>query len=142
MPSHRSAESPTAVDAALAALRHRDLSEAELDGRLAAKGYGEEDREQALETLRRTALLDDRRFADARAASLAARGSGDALIRHDLRRAGVGAEDIEDALAGLPPEPERAREIVERRGPGAKTSRYLRSKGFSDDAVAAADGFF
>ena len=78
-----------AVEAGLRALHHRDLSAADLDRRLAAKGFDEAEREAALETLARTGLLDDRRFAEARAAALAARGAGDALVRHELVRAGV-----------------------------------------------------
>jgi regulatory protein len=121
----------------LTALRHRDRSEAELERRLASKGFVDEEREHALETLRRTGLVDDRRFAESRAAALAARGAGDALIRHDLGAAGVGADEVEEALAGIAPEQERARAVVERRGPGPKTRRYLGAKGFSEETVSA-----
>jgi regulatory protein len=128
-------EPPTAVDTALRALRHRDLSARELEQRLRAKGFDESERAQALETLERTGLLDDARFAEARARSLAARGSGDAAIRHALGGAGVPAELVEDALHAIEPEAERARAIVARRGAGPKTARYLRGKGFSDDVA-------
>jgi regulatory protein len=127
--------SRTALDRALEALRHRDRSEAELARRLAEQGFDEDERRDALATLRRTGLLDDRRYAESRAASLAGRGAGDALIRHDLDTAGISGEDAESALACLTPEPERARGIVERRGPGAKTGRYLSAKGFAEDTV-------
>ena len=40
--------------------------------------------------------------------------------------------------AGLEPEPERVTRIVERRGPGDKTARYLASRGFGADALEAA----
>jgi regulatory protein len=130
-------ERASAVDTALRALRHRDLSSRELDERLRAKGFDEPAREEALETLARTGLVDDARFAESRARSLAARGAGDSSIRHALRGAGVEAAAIEDALATLDPEEERARAIVERRGSGAKTARYLRGKGFSEDVVSA-----
>lgn len=130
-------ETRTAVDAALRALRHRDLSKREVEERLRAKGFDEGAREDALETLARTGLVDDVRFAEARARSLARRGAGDAAIRYALRTAGVEDAAVEDALASLEPEEERARAIADRRGPGFKTARYLRGKGFSDEAVAA-----
>jgi regulatory protein len=130
-------EAPTAVDTALRALRHRDLSVREIEERLRAKGFDESERDEALATLERTGLVDDTRFAEARARSLAARGAGDKAIRHALRLAGVAAEQLEDALQALAPEAERAAAIVARRGIGPKTARYLRGKGFSDEVVAA-----
>ncbi len=127
----------TAVDAARGALRHRDWSAAELDCRLASRGFSDDDRGEALETLRRTGLLDDRRYAEGRAETLAGRGAGDALIRHDLDRAGIDRDLVDEALALLQPEADRARRIVERRGGGPKTARFLGGKGFSDETVAA-----
>jgi regulatory protein len=130
-------DSSAAVESALRALRHRDLSARELDERLRAKGVSDAERETALETLERTGLLDDARFAESRARSLAARGAGDRAIRHALRAAGVATELIEDAVAGVEPERERAAAIVARRGEGPKTGRYLRGKGFSEDVIAS-----
>jgi regulatory protein len=130
------AEPRSALGAALGALRHRDLSEHELAKRLAARGFTEDDRREAMATLRRTGLVDDRRFAELRAASLAARGAGDALVRDALERAGVDAELAEAIIAELEPEAGRARRIVERRGRSPKTARYLASKGFTMDAIS------
>lgn len=126
-----------AVESALRALRHRDRSAAQLDDRLAARGVSEDDRVEALATLARTGLVDDRRFAETRAERLAHRGAGNAFIRHDLLRAGVDAELVEHAMSALGSERERAEHIVARRGPGAKTARYLAGKGFSDDVIHA-----
>jgi regulatory protein len=128
-------ERPDAVEQALRALRHRDRSAAELDVRLAQRGVNKSEREQALETLERIGYVDDERFARTRAEQLAARGSGDALIRHDLEGRGLEEEHVGAALAALEPERERAARILERRGPGAKTARYLASRGFSPDAL-------
>ena len=125
-----------ALESALGALRYRDLTEQELERRLATGGFAEEQRGDAIATLLRTGLLDDRRYADGRAASLAGRGAGDALIRDALERAGVSPEIAEDAIAALEPEVERARAISERRGPGPKTARYLRGKGFSGETIS------
>jgi regulatory protein len=130
-------EPPDAVEQALRALRHRDRSTAELDARLAQRGVGAEEREQALETLERIGYVDDERFARTRAEQLAARGSGDALIRHDLEGRGIASEHVEAAVTGLEPEHERAARIVERRGLGPKTARYLAARGFGADALEA-----
>jgi SOS response regulatory protein OraA/RecX len=130
-------KSRSAVDAALAALRHRDLSTLEIEQRLAAKGFSDGDRGDAVATLQRTGMLDDRRFAEGRASSLAARGAGDLLIRDALVRVGIEAELVDEAIAALEPEPERARIVVAKRGATEKTARYLSSKGFAYETVAS-----
>jgi regulatory protein len=133
------AEPPArALEAGLVSLRYRDLSERELDGKLADRGFDREEREEAVATLRRTGLLDEHRFAENRARTLASRGAGNTLIRYELERAGVPAELVEESLETLEPELERARAIVRRRGEGPKTARYLAAKGFAPDAVAEA----
>ena len=131
-------EREDAVETALRALRFRDRSSAELDARLERRGVGEAERERALETLERVGYVDDGRFACTRAEQLAGRGSGDALIRHDLEERGVAAEHVEAALAALEPERLRAERIVARRGRSVQTARYLASRGFGEDAVEAA----
>ncbi|HJR95653.1 MAG TPA: regulatory protein RecX [Gaiellaceae bacterium] len=124
-----------AVEAALRLLRHRDRSAAQIEQELESRNFGADSRADALETLTRTGLVDDTRFADRRAATLAARGAGDAFIRHDLDAAGVAPDVVEDALDSLEGEHERARRVVERRGASPKTARYLAGKGFSTDVV-------
>ena len=124
-----------ALDQALRALRHRDRSTAEVDRYLESRGVGEDERRTALETLTRTDLVDDRRYAERRALSLADRGAGNALIRHELARAGLDPDVVDDALGSLSSERERAEEIVARRGASPKTARYLAGKGFSYDVV-------
>jgi regulatory protein len=127
-----------AVQAGLDALRYRDLSERELEQKLAARGFAEDEREDAITTLRRTGLLDERRFAENRARSLASRGAGDSLVRHELERAGLAGELVEEAIDALEPELNRAKALVARRGASAKTARYLGAKGFSTDVVTEA----
>jgi regulatory protein len=133
-------ETSEALEDALRALKRRDLSARELESRLEARGVDASDRASVLETLLRTGLLDDRRFAEGRAAALAQRGAGDALIRHALFGAGVERDVVEEAMEGLEPEVERARFLVARRGAGAKTARFLSGKGFSDEVVGAVAG--
>jgi len=124
-----------AVEQALRALRHRDRCVAEVDRHLEARGLDEIDRQSAIATLVRTGVVDDRRYAESRASSLADRGAGNALIRHELLRAGVESDLVEDALGALAGERERAERIVARRGGGAKTARYLAGKGFAEEVV-------
>lgn len=81
--------------------------------------------------------MDDARFAERRAATLAERGAGNALIEHDLGVAGIAQGVIDEALDALEAEPERAGQIVARRGASPKTARYLAGKGFSSDVVHA-----
>jgi regulatory protein len=98
----------------------------------------EADRQDVLDRLVRTALVDDRRLAAARAVALAQRGAGDERIRHELAFAGVDPDIAEDAIESLESEPERAERIVARRGSSVRTARYLAGKGFSGDVVHAA----
>ena len=120
------------------ALARRDLSERRLRERLSQAGVAPAGTEEAVGTLRRAGLVDDERFAFARALELAERGLGDAAIRFDLERQGIGAAELEAALAGLEPERARAERIVSRRGAGPATARYIARRGFGEDAVEAA----
>jgi len=131
--SERRAED--AYDRALRALHHRDRTEREIDEHLRDRGFSEDERAEALVALRRTGLVNDQRFAGARAARLAERGEGNALIRARLAAAGIPNEAVQEALAALDDEGTRARRIVERRGRSQKTARYLGGKGFADDVV-------
>jgi SOS response regulatory protein OraA/RecX len=119
------------------ALQARDLSERALAERLERR-VAPAARAEALETLARVGVLDDRRVAQSRAAALAERGYGDTAIRHDLRHKGLEPEEIEEAVAMLEPEPVRAAAIVVRRGRGPATARHLAAKGFAEDVVESA----
>lgn len=123
------------LETALRALRPRDRSRAEIEQRLAARGATRAELCATLQTLERTGLVDDERFAATRATALASRGAGDALVQHDLERVGVSRELIEGAIASLEPELERADAIVQRRGGGVRTAAYLSRRGFSVDTV-------
>ncbi len=60
------------------------------------------------------------------------------LLRRELRRAE--ALRATEAVAGLAGEAERASRLVERRGSGIRTARYLTGRGFGEEAVEAALG--
>jgi SOS response regulatory protein OraA/RecX len=127
-----------ALTRAARALRRRDLPERALDARLERAGFVAEEREAALAALTRAGLVDDVRFAHARAAALAERGRGDAAIAWELERHGVAAELVESALAALEPERERALALAARHGANAATARLLARRGFGEEAVEAA----
>ena len=57
-----------------------------------------------------------------------------------LRAEGIRDEVVESALASLEPERERARRIVARLGPSARTAGRLARKGFGDESVEEAVG--
>jgi regulatory protein len=126
-----------AFEVALRLLQHRDYATRDLERRLDRRGLEPDEVESVLARLRASGLVDDMRYARARASSLAARGAGDALIRHDLERSGISTEDVEGALSAIEPERVRVDEILGRRGAGVRTARYLRSKGFDDELVHA-----
>ena len=129
-----------ALSVATRALQARDLSARRLAERLERAAVAPDTVEASLATLSRAGLIDDNRLARNRAQSLADRGYGDAAIRHDLERQGVDPELVQAALEDLENEPERARRLVQNRGPGTKTAQYLARKGFSDEALEAALG--
>lgn len=128
------------IEIAARALRHRDRSRHEIDGRLERAGVEADARADALDTLERVGYVDDARFAAARAAAVAARGYGDDWIRHDLERHGIAAATVEDALAALEPEAARARVLAAHLGSSAKTWGRLARKGFSAESLETALG--
>lgn len=126
-----------ALAVATRALARREHSRRSLQERLLRAGVGSSAAGEVVEELQRVGLLDDSRFAGERARVLAERGKGDAAIRFDLERAGVESQEIEQALALLEPERERAQRVVERRGATPETARLLAGRGFDEDVVAA-----
>ena len=126
-----------ALAVATRALARREHSQRSLRERLRRAGVAEDDAEAVVEELRHAGLVDDARFAEERARVLAERGKGDAAIRFDLERAGVGAAEIEAALGSLDPEHKRAAALIARRGATSATARLLAGRGFDEEVVAA-----
>jgi SOS response regulatory protein OraA/RecX len=129
-----------AMTKAARSLASRNLTEKELTGRLSRAEVGPAARREAVERLVRAGAVDDERFARGRAAVLAERGAGDALIRHDLTGRGIAVELVQAALGALEPESARAVRMVERRGSSLKTARHLARKGFSRESIEGACG--
>jgi len=117
------------------ALARRERSRAELEERLERAGVREADRRQTLDRATQAGLVDDRRFAQARASTLAERGAGDALILEDLAGHGMDEGAARSAVSELEPEAARAARIVAARGRTTKTLRYLASHGFGEESV-------
>jgi SOS response regulatory protein OraA/RecX len=130
-----------ALGVAVRALRHRDLSRRRLEERLTRRGMRADAQEDALATLERAGLVDDARVASSRAEALAARGYGDAAVRFALEGEGLAAELVAAALAGLEPEAVRARKLLDRRGRGPASVRWLASRGFDAGTLEDVAGF-
>jgi regulatory protein len=131
-----------ALGVAVQALRYRDHSRRSLEQRLARRHVRPDASKAALEALERSGLVDDARVASARAEALADRGYGDAAIRFDLERQGLEGRVVDEAVAALVPEPQRARRLVGRRGADPKTARWLAARGFDAASVEDAIGPF
>jgi len=129
-----------ARDLAARALRHRDLPAGMLEARLERRGVAPAERRAAVERLERVGVVDDGRYAHARAASVAARGRGDAAVRHDLEQRGLAPGLVDDAISALEPEAARAAALVDRLGGGVRAAQALSRRGFSADSVEAAVG--
>jgi SOS response regulatory protein OraA/RecX len=120
---------------AIRALERRDHTRASLGARLERAGVAFEDRNEVVASAERGGLVDDERFAEARAGVLARRGAGDMLVFDDLARHGVAEHVARSAVASLEPESRRAERIVAARGRSARTVRYLVARGFTEDTV-------
>jgi SOS response regulatory protein OraA/RecX len=127
-----------ALKLASGALARGDQSRQRLGERLESRGVAPAARAEALAVLERAGLLDDGRFARARAGELAARGRGNAAIHADLEERGLGSDLVTQVLAELEPEDERARRVAEEHGGGLRAARALARRGFAPDAIEAA----
>lgn len=122
------------------ALRARDMSRMSLAARLERAAVAPAAVEASLRVLEDAGAVDDERFARGRAESLAGRAYGDAAIRRDLEAHGLVRDIVESAMDSLEPELERARHVVERRGAGPRTARFLAGKGFNPESCEMALG--
>jgi len=91
-----------AIDLALQFLGYRARSRAEVRRRLARKGYEEEIVDQVIERLSQGGLLDDSQFTEAWVrARTTGRAMGPRRIAWELRRKGVDAETVRDAVGRI-----------------------------------------
>ena len=124
-----------AREAAVRAVARRDHSRVSLDARLERAGVRPRERDDTIDAAARAGLVDDARFAEARAKVLADRGAGDLLVLGDLERNGVDDAIAHAALATLEPEAVRVSRIVASRGATARTLRHLAARGFSEGSL-------
>jgi len=122
------------------ALRHRDLSRRRLADRLERAAVPPAAVAESLATPERTGVVDDARVAHVHARALSDRGYGNDAIRHRLLAEGLDEGLVGEAVAGLPNEGDRAAPLIERRGQGPRTARYLAGRGFGEEALEAALG--
>lgn len=124
-----------ALVAATRSLSASDRSQRALEEKLRRGGHSAAARDDALATLGRAGLVDDARLARSRAELLARRGYGDAAVRADLRRRLIPSEDAAAAVAGLEPELDRARRLLEGQTVTPTLLRRLATRGFSRETV-------
>ncbi|MGZ8687582.1 MAG: regulatory protein RecX [Gaiellaceae bacterium] len=124
-----------ALDAAVGTLRRREHTASSLEERLERRGVAPADRRRAVATLTRAGLVDDERYAHARAALLAERGCGNLLIADDLERHGVAASLANAAIEALEQEASRAASLVTRHGLTPATLRRLAARGFDESSL-------
>jgi SOS response regulatory protein OraA/RecX len=129
---------PTALEVAAKALAHRDRSAANLTAYLERHGAAPDEASRAVTRLQKAGYVDDGRYASSRAEALARRGYGDEGVRFELERDGVAADDIDAALASLPPERARALGLLSAAKAPTAGARRLAAKGFSHDSIEAA----
>ncbi|MGL6236473.1 MAG: regulatory protein RecX [Segniliparus sp.] len=107
-----------ARDVCLRLLAARARSRAELERKLADKGYDEAVRTEVLDRLVAVGLLNDQQFAHDWVRQQHSRsGKVGAALAHGLRAHGVAEEDAQAAMEQLDPEQRegRARELVQRK---------------------------
>jgi regulatory protein len=132
---------PTPLDVAARLLARAALTEAELEGRLVARGYQPATAARTVARCRELGYVSDERFAHDRARALRARGGGALRIGADLAARGLPDALVVAAVeASRDGEPERtwARRALDRAGspPAAKAWRLLLGRGFPEDVVA------
>lgn len=116
-------------------LARRPLPRALLEDRLERKGVAPAALEEAVEVLEQAQYLNDHSYALDRARSLAERGYGDAAVRHILEQEGVASELIEQAVASLDPEIDRARALALADPDRRRLLGRLARRGFSCETV-------
>jgi SOS response regulatory protein OraA/RecX len=120
-------------------LRRRAVSTRRLAERLEAARVTPAAERSALQALTDARVLDDTRYAAARASALAERGWGDVAIGARLEAEGIAEVEAREALAGLPAEPVRAETIIS----GLERPRawaLLARRGFDQDTIEAVVG--
>jgi regulatory protein len=119
-------------------LRHTARTEADLEARLVALGYGRETAAATVARCRELGWVGDGAFAHERARALRARGAGSLRIEADLTARGLPEELVAAAVEASregEPEVEWARRALGRTRDVARGWRFLASRGFAEDVI-------
>ena len=135
-----------ADEAGAAILGRRMYSESELRGRLADRGYTDEEIDEAVEKLKEYGFLDDAAYAAALVERAAAKNQSKKALLFELNRRGIDRETAMDAAEALPGASDALDELIRTRLKGEipdralteKTYRYLAGKGFAPGEIRAA----
>ena len=135
-----------ADEAGAAILGRRMYSESELRGRLADRGYTDEEIGEAVEKLKEYGFLDDAAYAAALVERAAAKNQSKKALLFELNRRGIDRDTAMDAAEALPGASDALDELIRARLKGAipdralteKTYRYLAGKGFAPGEIRAA----
>ena len=137
-------------EAAMQLLSRRDHGEYELYQKLALKGYGEDDIQQAVNFCLDHNYLDDLRYAKSQIRQHVYKGHGERRIRQELNQKRVAESVIELALEEEPQDWfELAKQAAEKKFKGvkaqdqkeyAKQVRFLQYRGYSFEQIAYALG--
>ncbi len=139
---------PSAYVAALNMLARRELSEAQVRQRLAAREHDEEAIDAAIARLRAEGAVNDERVANALARTESTvRGRGKLRVRRDIERAGIAAavakRATDEAFSALDPDQHLESALSRRLRTGhimteaefRRLYRYLISQGFESERV-------
>ena len=137
-------------EAAIQLLSRRDHGEYELYQKLALKGYGEDDIQQAVNFCLDHNYLDDLRYAKSQIRQHVYKGHGERRIRQELNQKRVAESVIEQALEEEPQDWfELAKQAAEKKFKGAKAKdqkeyakqvRFLQYRGYSFEQISYALG--
>ncbi len=135
-----------ADEAGAAILGRRMFSESELRGRLADRGYTDEEIDEAVEKAKEYGFLDDAAYAAALVERAAAKNHSKKALLFELNRRGIDRDTAMDAAEALPDASDALDELIRARLKGAipdralteKTYRYLAGKGFAPGEIRAA----
>lgn len=141
-----------ACDAALTLLEASEKTQAELRRALLRKGFVEPAANAAVARAAEYRFVDDRRYADRKAALGARQDMGVYALKRKLRAKGVSEEDAEEALSQLDEDQQKAAcarqfakiaykyEDLPAREARAKASQALARRGFSWDVISSVLG--
>jgi regulatory protein len=133
---------PDALACAIEFLKTRDRSRAEVEAKLAAKGFPNAEIEAVLDRLEYRKIIEDERIAQGIASSDA--GIGPGRMRAKMAKLGLDESTVDSALVHFDDETQltQMRQLITKRkftvSDRAKAARFLNSRGFDEELVMLA----